>query len=57
MESFLSRFKNPLVLIAILLAQSIALATQVRRSADAQRPDGQHVRLVRLWANALVYAV
>ena len=54
MESFLSRFKNPLVLIAILLVQSIALATQVRRSPDAQRPDGQHVRLVRLWANALV---
>ena len=54
MESFLSRFKNPLVLIAILLVQSIGLATQVRRAADPQRPDGQHVRLVRLWANALV---
>jgi rod shape-determining protein MreC len=54
MESFLSRFKNPLVLIAILLVQTIALATQVRRAADPQRPDGQHVRLVRLWANALV---
>ncbi len=54
MESFFSRFKNPLVLIAILLVQSIALATQVRRSADPSRPDGQHVRLVRLWANALV---
>jgi rod shape-determining protein MreC len=54
MESFLSRFKNPLVLIAILLVQSIALATQVRRAADPYRPDGQHVRLVRLWANALV---
>ena len=54
MESFLSRFKNPLVLIAILLVQSIALATQVRRATDPLRPDGQHVRLVRLWANALV---
>jgi rod shape-determining protein MreC len=54
MESFLSRFKNPLVLIAILLVQAIALATQVRRVADPARPDGQHVRLVRLWANALV---
>jgi rod shape-determining protein MreC len=54
MESFLSRFKNPLVLIAILLLQSIALATQVRRPADPQHPDGQHVRLVRLWADALV---
>ena len=54
MESFLSRFKNPLVLIAILLVQAIALATQVRRVEDPARPDGQHVRLVRLWANALV---
>lgn len=54
MESFFSRFKNPLVLIAILLVQSLALATQVGRTVDAQRPDGQHVRLVRLWANALV---
>jgi rod shape-determining protein MreC len=54
MESFLSRFKNPLVLIAILLVQSIALATQVRRADDSLRPDGQHVRLVRLWANAIV---
>jgi rod shape-determining protein MreC len=54
MESFLSRFKNPLVLIAILLMQTIALATQVRRPADPQHPDGQHVRLVRLWANAVI---
>jgi rod shape-determining protein MreC len=54
MESFLSRFKNPLVLIAILLVQTIALATQVRRPADVLHPEGQHVRLVRLWANALV---
>ena len=54
MESFLSRFKNPLVLIVILLVQSIALATQVRRISDPAHPDGQHVRLVRLWANALV---
>lgn len=54
MESFFSRFRNALVLIAILLAQTIALATQVGRSADESRPDGQRVRLVRLWANALV---
>ena len=54
MESFLSRFKNPLVLIALLLVQAIALATQVRRADDPLRPDGKHVRLVRLWANGLV---
>ena len=49
MESFLSRFKNALVLIAILLAQSIALATQINRTVD-----GRSVRLVRLWALAMI---
>ena len=54
MESFLSRFKNALVLIAILFAQIIALATQVRRPENPQNPDGKSVRLVRLWAYAVV---
>lgn len=54
MESFFSRFKNPLVLIAILLAQTIALATQVRRPFDPAGADGKHVRLVRLWALQLM---
>ena len=54
MESFFSRYKNALVLIAILLAQTIALATQVNRAADPSQPDGPKVRLVRLWAIALV---
>ena len=54
MESFFSRFKNALVLIAILLVQAIVLATQVRRPEDPARPDGRDVLLVRLWALALV---
>lgn len=54
MESFFSRFKNVLFLIAVLLAQTVALATQVHRLADPERPDGQHVRLVRLWGLALI---
>ena len=54
MESFFSRYKNPLALIAILLVQAVALATQVRRQPDPAHPDGKHVRLVRMWANALV---
>ena len=53
MDSFLSRFKNSLVLIAILLAQTIALATQINRP-DPERTDGHQVRLVRLWANTLM---
>ena len=54
MESFFSRFKNALVLIAILLVQTIALATQMSRPADPVHPDGPKIRLVRLWAIALL---
>ena len=54
MESFFSRFKNAFALIVILLAQAILLATQVRRPTNPERPDGHHIRLVRLWAQALV---
>jgi len=54
MESFFSRYKNALVLIAILLAQTIALATQINRAADSSQPDGPKVRLLRLWAIALI---
>ena len=54
MESFFSRFKNALVLIAILLAQTIALATQINRAADPSQPDGPKVRLLRLWAIAMI---
>lgn len=54
MESLFSRFKNPLVLVAILLAQSLALAVQIRRPADALHPDGPQVRLLRLWTLALI---
>ena len=54
MESFFSRFKNALALIALLLVQTIALATQINRPSDPAHPaDGRHVRLVRLWAVAL----
>ena len=53
METFFSRFKNALVLIAILLAQTIALATQINRP-DPARPDGPKVRLIRLWSIDLI---
>lgn len=54
MESFFSRFRNALVLTAVLLAQMIALAVQVHRPIDAQAPDSPEVRLVRLIGLALV---
>jgi len=54
MESFASRYKNALVLITVLLAQTIALAVQVRRVPDKAQADSQQVRLIRLWSAALV---
>ncbi len=52
MESFFSRFKNALVLIAVLLAQTIGLAIQVRRPLAAGEPDGRKVYLLRYWASS-----
>jgi rod shape-determining protein MreC len=58
MESFFVRYRNLVVLLAILLAQIIGLAVQVRRMGDGRNSsdpvDGPGVRLIRLWANALV---
>jgi rod shape-determining protein MreC len=51
---FLTRFKNALFLILVLLTQAIALAVQVRSPVDPAEPDGPKVRLVRLWATATV---
>ncbi len=48
MESFFSRYRNALVLIAVLLAQVIGLAVQVRRP-DQDAPDKGSVRLIRSW--------
>jgi rod shape-determining protein MreC len=58
MESFFIRYRNLVVLLAVLLAQVIGLAVQVRHT-DAgantlDAPDGSGVRLIRLWANAVV---
>jgi rod shape-determining protein MreC len=54
MESFFTRFKNVLVLVAILLAQTIGLAVQVRRPVEPGAPDGSSVTLLRHWAVATV---
>ena len=47
MESFFSHYKSALVLAAVLLAQGIGLATQMRRTGYASREDGHHVRDAR----------
>ncbi len=54
MESFFSRFKNVLVLVAILLGQTISLAVQVRRPVEAGAPDGEKVTLLRYWVVSAV---
>src|SRR5579863_6514401 len=58
MESFFVRYRNLVVLLAILLAQIIGLATQVRRTAEGRNTfdpqDRPGVRLIRLWADGIV---
>jgi rod shape-determining protein MreC len=54
MESFFTRYKNVLVLVAILLAQTIGLAVQVRRPVESGAPDSAKVTLIRYWAVSVV---
>ncbi|HEY6348152.1 MAG TPA: rod shape-determining protein MreC [Candidatus Angelobacter sp.] len=50
MESFFGRYKNPLVLMAVLFVQVIGLATQVKRPSDPKMPNSPGPRLIRVWA-------
>jgi rod shape-determining protein MreC len=58
MDSFFLRYRNLLVLLALLLAQIIGLAVQVRRTDRGRNTldprDMSGVRLIRLWADAVV---
>ena len=57
MESFLVRYKNSLVLIAIVLVQAIGLAVQVQHPkevVDPHVPDGVHTTLLRYWTVSLI---
>ena len=58
MESFFVRYRNLVVLLALLVAQIIGLALQVHRTGSGSMSldprDSSGVRLIRLWANALV---
>jgi rod shape-determining protein MreC len=61
MESFFSRYRNLIVLLAVLLGQVIGLAVQVRKSTPVTGPvgpggaqDSRGVRLIRLWAADMV---
>lgn len=58
MESFFSRYRNLLILLAVLLAQIIGLAMQVRHTDTGRNSldprDAAGVRLIRLWGAELV---
>jgi rod shape-determining protein MreC len=54
MESFFTRYKNPLILIVILLAQTIGLAVQVPRRVDPSAEDLHTVSLMRYWVVSVV---
>jgi rod shape-determining protein MreC len=50
MESFFSRYKNPLILVAVLFVQVIALATQIKRPDNPNSPRSGSTSLLRKWA-------
>ncbi|MGA2652378.1 MAG: rod shape-determining protein MreC [Terracidiphilus sp.] len=58
MELFFIRYRNVLVLLTLLVAQIVGLAVQVRRTNSGHNTldpkDGPGVRLIRLWADAVV---
>src|SRR5438270_5938363 len=49
MENFFARYKNPLVLMAVLFIQVVALATQVKRPENPRASGGGGTRLIRVW--------
>jgi len=49
METFFTRYRNVSILVAVLFAQMIGLAAQVRRPVE-----GRSVRLIRVWAVAVI---
>ena len=49
MERIIGRYRNLAILVAVLFAQVLGLAVQVKRPADPAHPDGPSTRLIRLW--------
>ncbi|HZL25476.1 MAG TPA: rod shape-determining protein MreC [Acidobacteriaceae bacterium] len=56
MDSFFARFKNPLVLVAVVLLQTIGLAVQVQRGSGpgGDPADGAKISQLRYWSTLLV---
>src|SRR5207253_5215290 len=49
MDNFLSRYRNVSILVAVLLAQVLGLAVQVKRSTEHES-----TRLIRVWTVSAV---
>jgi rod shape-determining protein MreC len=58
MESFITRYRNLVVLLALLMLQLVGLAVQVSRNTSGtstlEDTDPGGVRMIRLWANAVI---
>jgi rod shape-determining protein MreC len=58
METLFERYRNLVVLLAMLLLQIVGLAVQVHRGDSGHMTldshDSKGVRLIRLWANAMI---
>ncbi len=57
MESFFVRYKNPLILMAVLFVQIIALATQVKRTESPVQQGSGGTRLIRVWTMSAITPV
>jgi len=53
MESFFSRYKHGLFLIAVLLVQVVMLAVQVKRTPPGAAPGTQSISLGRYWGASI----
>jgi len=49
MENLIHRHRNATALVAVLFLQILALAIQVKRPADAAKPEAGSTRLIRQW--------
>jgi rod shape-determining protein MreC len=54
MESFFTRYRNPMILGIVLLLQVFGLAVQLKRPIDPKHPEAGSVRMIRLWVSTVI---
>jgi rod shape-determining protein MreC len=57
MESFFTRYRNPMILGIVLLLQVFGLAVQLKRPVDPRHPEAGSVRMIRLWVSTVITPV